>query len=1032
MRNARPLPLRSAALALLAVLIGPAAAQAQVTGSLVGTIRDDSGAVLPGATVGVRGGTLAAEGLSTTSDPEGRYRFALLPPGVYELSVALQGFGAQQRRNVEVGLGKETRIDFTLGVAGREEAVDVMAEPEVVDVSRSATANRVAQQTIDALPLNTREFTDLVALVPGATPVSGGPQGGSLDQVSVFGERAAALSFLVDGVDNNDPLNGGPFIRYTQDSVREFEVITTGYEAQFGRAQGGVTNVVTRSGSNDWRASGFAFLRNDGLDAVPDELKGQDPPKLERTVWGASLGGPILRDRLFGYGTFELFDETRGVSIDRSRIPAFVSGGLATPGGQEDFGIAPKTDRFNGMLKLDWSLSANQRLFLQANRSDEDVGGEISSPVLGTIALPSAQRSVQRTANAGILRHTGVLRPNLFLETSASVLKGRLGSNLEREGRFEPILVLLRSGFLQTGAPFGGKNDRTTRRLQLAQSLTWDKQGWSGDHELRFGWDVNDTDVTGFDDVVNDVEYSAAFLAPNAEAVNEDLFRRFGFQQSAARFFLALPGSGDELRLDLKDTNWSLYAQDDWRLRRGVTLNLGARYDRSSLFGDDRDNFGPRLGASWDVGERHRTVLRANWGRFHDRNLLSAAATVPEKGGFFAKTAFDVALPRLGADYTDSLIDLVITSGFPTGTGARTPAENPAYLGFANDLRNDPLALYRLLGIPVADPSLPPVVTADNIQQLSGLTPAQAATLLESTYPGTDWEFFDVPGGSLLGDRVLSFFPRGPLSTTREVSRYSGDRTPVTSAFSLGIEQELLADMSLSLTYVHRRSRDLLTRRIVNLVRAAPGQPGFGQTTDGGPRINQVTYEGRVEYDGIAIALHKRLSHGYSFLLSYTYSSAEDNLLTGAVGSSFSDNNDPQKDFGPSNQSVPHIFVASGLVRLPWQLTLSGIFSWRSGLAFNPRGIQDLDGDGLVDQRDTSVPRNDFRTDAYVNVDARLEKTLRVRGKHALSVLVEAYNLLNRGNVKNVTNVSGPDFGTPTEYFPGREIQFGFRYLFGS
>ena len=160
-----------------------------------------------------------------------------------------------------------------------------------------------------SLPLNTREFVDLVALVPGATPVSGGPQGDRLDQVSIFGERAAALSYLVDGVDNNDPLNGGPFIRYTQDSVREFEVITTGYGAQFGRAQGGVTNAVTRSGSNDWRASAFTFLRSDGLDAVPKELEGQDPPELDRKVWGASLGGPILRDRLFAYGTFEVFDE---------------------------------------------------------------------------------------------------------------------------------------------------------------------------------------------------------------------------------------------------------------------------------------------------------------------------------------------------------------------------------------------------------------------------------------------------------------------------------------------------------------------------------------------------------------------------------------------------------------------------------------------------------------------------------------------------------------------------------------------------
>jgi hypothetical protein len=424
-------------------------------------------------------------------------------------------------------------------------------------------------------------------------------------------------------------------------------------------------------------------------------------------------------------------------------------------------------------------------------------------------------------------------------------------------------------------------------------------------------------------------------------------------------------------------------------------------------------------------------VVRANWGRFFDRNLLTGAAQVPEKGGIFTRSAFDVTLPRLGSDYTDSLIDLVITSGFPTGPGTRSPAENPAYARFANDLRRDPLALYKLLGIAVSNPSAPPVVNADNIQSLSGLSPAQALALLERTYPGTDFEFFDVPGGSIVGNRVLSFFPRGPLSVTRDVSRYSEDRTPMTDAFSIGFEQEFLKDFGASVTYVHRRGRDLLTRRIVNLYDVPQGNPNFGRTTDGGSRINQFTYDGRIEYDGIAVAVRKRYSHGYAFLVSYTYSHNDDNLLTGGVGSGFSNNNHPEIDFGPSNQSVPSNLTASGLVDLPLGFKLSGIFSWRSGIAFNPRGIQDLDGDGLVDQRDTAVPRNSFRTKAYRTFDARLEKGFKISHRNELSALVEGFNIFNSGNVKNITDVSGASFGTPTEYFPGREIQFGVRWRFG-
>jgi len=1013
-----------AAFAMLA--LGAREAAAQITGAIGGTVHDASGAVLPGAMVTVRGPNLQKEAATAVSGANGTYRVALIPPGVYEVTVELQGFTSQTRKNVEVAINQQTTLDVSMAVGGRTEAVEVEAGIPLVEVERSAVSSRVSQQTIDALPLNGRNYVDLISLVPGALPVPGGPQGAN---VSIFGERGAALSFLVDGAENNDPLNGGPAVRYTQDAVREFEVITTGYEAEFGRAQGGVANIVTRSGGNDWQGSAFTFARNDAFDN--SNVPNQEPPKLERYQWGGTLSGPLKRDRAYVLGSFEVLDETRGVNIDQSKIPTFVKNGIATPGGQEDFGIGPGTNGWTGVLKLDFTLNDKNRLALTGARNNQDVSGEISSPVAGTIALPSAARTQTADGASVIARETAVLRPTTFLETSASFIRGHGGANLEHTARIEPILILLRSGFLQTGAPFGGRSERTSKRFQFAQTLTNAFTGAAGDHQLKVGWDVNRVTLDGFDEVLNDVEYSAAFLSPNAHAINEDLFRRLGFAQSAARFFTLSGNPDGSLDVGIEDTSLSGFAQDSWRMPHGVTLNYGARYDYSSLFSGDKNNIAPRLGVTWDVGEKHQTVVKANWGRFFDRNLLAAAATVPDKGGVFTRSIFDVTLPRLGADYTDSLIDLVITSGFPTGPGTRSPAENPAYRGFADALRADPLALYKLLGIRVGDPSVPPIVTADNIQPLSGLTAAQAVALLERTFPGTDFEFFDVPGGSIVGNRVLSFFPRGPLGLSRDVSRYAEDRTPSTNAFNVGIEQQFLNDFSLAVTYVHRRTRDLLTRRIVNLFDAAPGRPNFGKTTDGGPRISQVTYDGIINYDGVTIHLRKRFSHRYQFALSYTGSRARDNLLTGNVGSQFSNNNHPEIDYGPSNQSAPHVFVGNALATLPWGLDISGIVFWRSGAAFNPRGIVDLDGDGLVDQRDTTQPRNKFRTKAYGDVDLRLEKRFKVSGRQAFSVLAEAFNLFNRANVSNVTAVSGPNFGTPTTFFPGREIQFGVRYLFG-
>jgi hypothetical protein len=339
--------------------------------------------------------------------------------------------------------------------------------------------------------------------------------------------------------------------------------------------------------------------------------------------------------------------------------------------------------------------------------------------------------------------------------------------------------------------------------------------------------------------------------------------------------------------------------------------------------------------------------------------------------------------------------------------------------------------LYQVLGIPVGDPGSPPVVTADSIEQLSGLTPDEAIAILKARYPGTGWRFFDVPGGSLVGNRVLSFFPRGPLEMTRTVSRYARDRVPVTHAFSAGVDHQLGSHTVLSATYVRRRTRDLLTRRITNLFDVPAGDPDFGRTVDGGPQLSAVTYDGVIDYDGLILSLRRRLARGYEFGVAYTAARARDNLLTGTVGTTFGNNNHPELDYGPSNQSSPHSFVVNGTASLPHAVTVSGIAFWRSGSAFNPRGIVDADGDGLVDHRDMAVARNSFRVKPYASVDVRLEKRLMI-GRHTVGLLVEAFNLVNRDNVAEVSAVSGPDFGQPVGYLPGREVQLGIRYEFGA
>jgi outer membrane receptor protein involved in Fe transport len=998
----------------------PLPALAQTTGSISGVVEDPTGQPLAGVVVSAQSLALQRDGVSATTGANGTYRLAPIPAGVYEVSFSREGFGTQTLEGVRVGVNAEITLDWTLGLETVEETVQVTSEVPLMELTRSELANRVPTEAIDNLPLQTRNAEDLVTLLPGVTPR---PEAARGQQFSVFGERPSATAFIYDGADNSDPIDGGSFLPYPQDSVQEFEVITAGYRAELGRAQGGVVNVITRSGTNDTQARAFYFVRDDSWDSsnIPD----QPPPELTRDQYGLSVGGDVVEDRTFYFVAAEALDEQRGRNVDLSTVPDWVQAGLATVQGSEDFSLGPAVDGLTAIGKIDLLPNERQRWAFALNLTENDATGELPpATVAGSLLLPSGTRASEVDNLAVTLTQTTVFGPQAFLDSSVRYLDGDIVQNSDKEGRAEVVLLLFRSGFIQTSSSSpanGARSERQLDRLAVNQSFSL----FHDRHEMKLGYEVLDTGLDGFDTVSNDVEYSAAFLAPDFVDVNEDLFRRFGFEQSAARFLFLSPNPDGSLPVDISNTDVGLFAQDSIQVGDNLRVDVGLRYDRASLFGDDDDNFAPRLGFAWDVGGRHRTLVKGSAGLFYDQNALVAAATVPDKGGIFRISAFDVVLPRLGFTYPGSLIDIVITSG---GFG---PPENPLYQQFAAELAANPLLLYELFGIAVADPTTPPLVTADNIEALSGMTPDEAVALLESRYPGTDWIFFDMPGGSIVGDRVLSFLPRGALDAGRTIPAYARDRVPYTEAYTLGVEHQFGNDVQVGLTLVKRESDDILTQRIVNLVDARPGQPGFGQSTDGGPFVNAFTYEGVIDYEGVTASVNRPFRGRWGLMFSYTFSDNQDNLLTGNPGSTFSDNNDASLDYGDSNLSVPNVAVLSATVQLPLDIRLSGIAYHRDGPAFSPRGISDTDGDGLVDQRDLSIPRNSVRVDDVFNVDLRLEKPFRLGNGHEITLLAEAFNLTNEANVSGVNTVSGNDFGTPNDFLPGREIQLGVRYFFG-
>ena len=885
-------------------------------------------------------------------------------------------------------------------------------------------SSRVTSRTIDALPLNGRNFVDLVALVPGARPVPEGQQGAN---VSFFGERGTAVSFLVDGAENNDPLQGGSALRYTQDSVREFEVVTTGYEAEFGRAQGGVVNVITRSGTNRLDGRAFWFLRDDALDA--SNVEGQDAPKLSRDQWGGTVGGPIKR--IVRSSSDCSSGSTRPVAssiAEDSRVRA---------------GRHRDARRRRGFL--DWARNGRLHVRRQSGRlvrrvtspecyrQRQQPGHHRRNQLAGCRHPGAPQRrrhDQQRRLGAHRTRYETLRQHHV-----PRIDRGLHASGLGHERRADnacgadPLLLLNpascrpahRSVAARIACRIGCRSASRSRSSRPGTATISSRPGGTSIASRSRGSTKSTTTSST----------SAAFLFPNANDINAALFQSLGFAQSAARFFTLSNDPSGSLDLDITSNATSFFGQDTWQVTPKVTLNLGLRYDYDSLFGGDKNNISPRLGVIWDVTGSHRTLVKANWGLFFDRNVLSAAATVPEKGGIFTRNAFDVALPRLGVDYTDTLIDLVITSGFPTAAGGRGPAENPAYRTFADNLRADHLALYKLLGISVSNPAVPPVVTADNVQQLSGKTPAQALALLESTYPGTDWEFFDVPGGSILGNKVLSFFPRGPLAFSRDVSVYDEDRTPYTNGFNVGAEQQFGETFSVSAMYVHRRSHDLLTRRIVNLFDVPPGNPNFGQTTDGGQRISQVGYDGHIDYDGIVLAVRRRfvqrlpvrrVIHG----IARARQPADRQRRIGIQQQQSSgDRFRPLESVGAA-----HLHRPTACCGCRGTSRSAASSSGEAG----PPSTRAASSTSTATAWSISATRRNRATrsasKSYGDVDMRVEKQFRF-GQPADQCACRSIQSAQPQQRSDVSNVSGPSLARRRHIFSGREIQLGVRYFFG-
>ncbi len=545
------------------------------TATLLGTITDAQQAALPGVTVTARNVETGLEATSAT-DGSGRYRIAALRPGTYELTAELAGFVAQTRRAIQLFVGQEATIDLTLQVAGVQEAVTVTATTPLVETTKSEVSNVVDRAQIDSLPLNGRNFADLTRLTPDVM---------SSDRIGGM-ESSLSNTYLIDGVTNDRAWTGGNRAGYSAENIREFRVITQQFAAEFGQAAGGIVNVVTRAGTNAFQHRLFLYHRDDALDARRAFATAKAP--FERQQFGGFGGGPLKRDSLFYFGSYEgtRQDETAVVNtpVQRGEFPQPFRQHLAF--GRVDYQIRPAhslTVRFNEE---------------RSDTTNSGVGGR------STVEYGATAFSRNHDFYAAL---TSVLGANRLNELRLQLARRPGGSLPNTPGAPELSFASSNQG-KNTGHP----NVTTEKRFQIVDNFSWTTRAWGGEHSFKAGMDFSRVMLDGFFCNFCDGQF---------------IFPRDTYDSADPRTYPTLYtrriGSSD---FEIPNTLYAAFLQDSWQPTRAVTVNAGVRYDYERYAGGrvtDTDNLSPRLAVAVDPSGTGRTVLRGGAGLFQDQITLN-------------------------------------------------------------------------------------------------------------------------------------------------------------------------------------------------------------------------------------------------------------------------------------------------------------------------------------------------------------------------------------------------------------------------
>jgi hypothetical protein len=591
-------------------------AQQNVTsGSLSGRIEDSNGAVVGGANITATN-IETSQRLTTSSDHEGRYRFPYLRIGTYDVRVEAAGFTTVNKQ-LTITIGQSLELPVTLDVAGVSAQVHIGSEVPLIETVRTQVTETIRPREIVDLPLNGRNYLDLALLVPGVSPTNTGSNQRFAETsavpgqgISIAGQRNLYNSFILDGVSANDDAADLAGSYYSEEVIDQFQVVTSGGIAEFGRASGGVVNILTRSGTNQWRGNLYGFFRNQRFDARNPLAPTKD--LLTQAQYGISAGGPLRRERTFFFSNFEqtrrnysavLTINPTAVDTINNRLRAINYGGPLI-----ETGVVPASfDTTNFFARVDHRI--NDRNQLSGRYSLYHIEA-VNSRSVGGLNAVSRGTGIKDTDQTLQVNNVTTLGSDTVNELRFQYTNSRLEAPVNDE--IGPAVNI--SGIANFGTATFSPQARDINLLEVVNNVSTQ----FGNHSLKAGGSFLYNRLNIF--------FPGAFQGVyNFSSVNNFLNGVYNTYQQAF-------GVPEQFQ---SNPNFGVFVQDEWRARRDLTFNAGLRYDLQYLpdpIETDTDNFAPRLGVVYAPGDR-KTVIRASFGLYYDRIPLRATSNALQRDG---------------------------------------------------------------------------------------------------------------------------------------------------------------------------------------------------------------------------------------------------------------------------------------------------------------------------------------------------------------------------------------------------------------